>query len=321
MATLVYNNIEKCFELYHGDKDETFLLYKFREYLGKIKIPKFSEYNEQNKDEFVKVSDFYDKIIQNENSFLYPMHNMEVKVISQLNDIEYIPVKIPIYTNSTNNFKYPSLDNVLDFFEISFSEYTNLLSLVQEKGYNRIIVKNSIKLYVSPYMYSYFTIFKGKPKTKYFEVEWKNRYNSELPIKNIPNYYKKKIRSKYVGGTEGELFVTLFYGEVWKNLFEFEPNKIDFTSYQIPEITDYDMPCSYSEEQLKFKKEKEERERKRKEEYEQQRMMNRHKAGYCDYCGAEHATYRADPYQMEIHGEIVMGWFCDRCYQSFAEDI
>lgn len=32
-------------------------------------------------------------------------------------------------------------------------------------------------------------------------------------------------------------------------------------------------------------------------------------------------TYRADPYDLEIHGKLHMKWLCDDCYQERKDDI
>lgn len=326
MATLVYNRTYNCFELYHNDDAESYLEYRGCKHLKKVKIPKLSDYSEDTKDKFISSIEYYNNIIDEEIKFMYPIYGVEVNIISQINNINYIPIRIPINENNHDmdslNPNSICIEKVLNFFEISYSEYFLLINITRDKKYNKIIVKNNLKLYIAPYMWSYFTLIKGKPIKKYIEVNWKDRFNyNGLPLKKIPTYYKKKIRSEYTGGSEGDLFVIALYRELWKNLFGYEPRIYDYNTFQIPEITDYDMPCCYSEEQLSYKKEKEEIEKKKKEEYFRQRELNKLKDGYCDFCGSENASYRADPCEKELNGKTVMRWLCDSCYDNCLGDI
>lgn len=323
MATLVYNNRDERFELYHGNDTESYLQLFNYGYLGKIKIPSISEYNEETKDKFISAVDYFNTITNSENRFYYRSYNMEMKLISEINNISYYPVIIPININ-VNNIKrlvQPPLEKVLDLFDMTFSEYQFMVDFTTKKGYNKIIVKNNLKLYVSPYTDTFFTLFKGNPIEKYFEVDWKDRFNCDIPVKKIPNYYKKKIRSKYTGGTDGEIFISLYYRESWPNLFNYEPKIYEYDNFKKPEITDYDNPCCYSEEQLKYKKEQEELEKKRKEEALRQNMLNRLKDGYCDVCGAPNASYVIDPFDDEINGVKNHRWLCKDCYNDCLGDI
>jgi hypothetical protein len=49
-------------------------------------------------------------------------------------------------------------------------------------------------------------------------------------------------------------------------------------------------------------------------------MKNFNEPNRCETCG-EGATWRIDPFDKEIHGEINWRWLCDDHYQARADDI
>ena len=43
--------------------------------------------------------------------------------------------------------------------------------------------------------------------------------------------------------------------------------------------------------------------------------------GHCQYCGADHADYVANPFDEEMYGVINREWICPDCYENIAMDI
>lgn len=322
MATLIFDIVKQCFLLHHGDKEKSYLTCNGYEYLGKKEIPKYTEYNDR-KNEFVSVDNFYNSIVSEENRFLYPRWRTNIKIESELNDVEYMPIQIPISSNSDNKqiLTRPSLENILALFDISFTEYLEFNDIMKDKGYSQLIIKDKLKLYLSRYNESYFyTLFKGKPTKKSFEVDWKDRFNVGFNIK-IPSYYKKKIKCKYTGGSEGEIFIFFNFYESWRNLFKIPPYTYLEEAYSIPYIVDYDMPCKYSKEQIEYMNEQESLKQEHINKENEVRIARKHMDGYCDICGSANAHYRAEPYMQDMYNKTVMVWLCDNCYNNIVDDI
>ncbi len=77
----------------------------------------------------------------------------------------------------------------------------------------------------------------------------------------------------------------------------------------------------YSDEQKQYIKEVREEiaEQKRKAYEELQRRKDT--PGYCDDCGAENASWVADPFAEEMYGTTEMCWLCESCYSNRAMDV
>ena len=77
----------------------------------------------------------------------------------------------------------------------------------------------------------------------------------------------------------------------------------------------------YSDEQKAFVKDCERKLKEKHERYLAELEKRKNTEGYCSHCGAEHASYVANPYYADMYGETVMEWLCSDCYNECAMDI
>lgn len=328
MATLGYTKLHDAFLLYHGNATRACLHYSKYENIGKIYLPMYSELEQVGEEKFYTVDDFYEQKMKNNqlygDNFLYPRHNIRMLFGDELNDVRYAPIKIPtkcILQNDNIIGFNRTIDDILEFFEITQDYFNNMLNFMEKKKYTSIIIKNNIQLHISPIdcYKSVYSIIKGQPQEKYFEVQWKNRYKVNLSIE-IPNYYKKILKHKYIGGTDGEIFVRAYYDFIYPNFFSIEPIKYK-SLRDIPLITDYDTLSCLSAEQRFVKRKREIEKCLEQERLQREREENKHKDGYCHVCGSPNASWVVNPYYKEIYGEEILEWLCPDCYESSLGDI
>lgn len=329
MATLCYNKLSNEFILYHGDNIKPYINYGFDasrySYIGKLYIPMYSELEICGIDKFYTFDDFFQQKMKGTiyDNWMYPRHNITLHFEDNDNNVRYYPISIKLQ-DSANDIVYgynQSKLDILSFFDIDINYFNTMVEFMDEKKYHAIIIKNNIKVYVSPLddRKMKYSLFKGEPVKKQFQIAWKNRYKTYLNI-SIPKSYKKILTHDYIGGSDGELFVTMFYDETWPNLFKIEPITYKDNSL-IPQITDYDMLSCLSQEQIELKELNELAKRKQEEMHKRQLAENKLKPGYCDVCGSPNATYRANPCIQELQGRTVMEWLCDDCYYDSLGDI
>lgn len=257
MATLVYNKLFNNFMLLHGNNSRTIIHYgennKFN-FIDKLDIPMWSEIKKLGENAFPTRQDFYNLLIKNKyDSSICKLKNIDIALEDNSNELKYNPIilfdnSLLVRASSLRN----STEKILKFFNIDKKDFEQMKNFMVKKGYSIIIIKNHIRLYVSPVenTINVFTLFQGSPLTKKLSIPWKERYDYDYRLNlKIPNYYKKYINVNYIGGDEGELFLTSFdITKCWPQFFHFE-TKIFNSLKEIKLITNYDVLASYTKEQ------------------------------------------------------------------------
>lgn len=331
MAAVAYNRSDNKFIFFHDNNVRNFIgygyNYKEHEYMGKLDIPMYCERGKVGDDKFYTFDDFYNHILVPNGfgeTWLYPKHNIKVHFDDPDNNVPYTYLSIKVQNDINHVVKEinrTTLD-ILDFVEMSEHDFNEMVQFMENKKYNTLLIKSGLKLFLTPLddtKYK-FCVFKGEPINKHLTIAWKDRYKEYFLPFDIPNYYKKFIRKKYIGGSKGEIFTAFLYEESWKNFFYIEPT-IYNSKDDVPLITDYDTLSCLSKEQITLKEEKEHQAKLLREKQEREREENKHKDGYCDNCGTPYALYVENPFISEMYDRCVMQWLCEDCYQSYLGDI
>lgn len=332
MAILIYNRVNKYFKLLHGDDYKLYFKHR-NNYFKEYEIPSYEDIvannlNVLSRNEYLE--NYIYKNISEDAHWLYKIYDVSEYYKSESNSISYMPICLNIYSSELLNndiskvkgLKNQTLKYFYKFFELSEKLMTDIEKFMNEKNIDCIIIKRNIKLKLCKFNSnsSYiFSLIKGDPIEKEYFISWKKRFSTfYLPI-NVPNYYKKEIKTKYVGGTLGEYIIHCDFKELYPNLYYIEPKvfKEDF----IPDIYDIDKPCTYNDEQLKLKNEQERLAKEKQRKYEEEIERLKKTPGYCDFCGAPNATYVVDPCYLELYGETRMHWMCTHCYNNSLGDI
>lgn len=330
MATILYNRIGDSFMLYHGNNVNAFIGYCIdrckKTYIDKMPIPMYSEKEIVGEDKFYTAKDFYEQKMKNtfySDNYFYPQREIRVYIDDNDNDVNYYPLEIKLreISDSVTKGFNRSISDILSFFGMNEEYYKEMVAFMNKQNYDIIVVKNNVKIYIASldrkgYMCS---IFQGEPIEKCFLVSWKDRYKTAIRI-DIPNYYKKEIKHKYIGGTNGEIFERAYFDFLWPNFFQIEPIKYK-SIYDFPSIIDYDTLSCLSIEQKVLIKAKELEAEKKRERLIREREENRKKDGYCDKCGSPNASYVENPYMKEMYNMSVMQWLCNDCYDDCLGDI
>lgn len=330
MATLTYNRVTGYFSLYHCDDYKIYFKHRDDyEMYKKYEIPSYEDIVNNNLNILSKNEYFENYILNNigeDFKWLYNIYCVTESMESELNKISYTPIVLNTYSQECinkdiKNVKGIKKQNLYKFFGLKESFFNEMINFMNEKNIDVIVVKRNIKLFLYknnnefPYLYS---LIKGEPIKKEYSVEWKKRYLLSYLKPNIPKYYKKEIISEYIGGTLGEYLITLDFKDLYPNLYYIEPKVFE---NEIPEVIDIDEPCTYNEEQLKYKKEQERLEEERIKKYKEDLEIRKKTPGYCSRCGSPNASYIENPYQKEINGLSVYEWMCSDCYNDCLGDI
>lgn len=334
MATLVYNRIDKEFYLLHGnDSKYYYTCRKDPNYFKDYEVPSYEDILASNL-KILTPQEYFDTYVlanvDDEFKWLYSIHNVGAKITSKSNTITYRVLSM------NSGFDYmlnedlkkvkglspQTLKTVYKFFGMSHDYVDKMDAFLEAHRLDSIIVKRHIKLTLYKLHKSTNTIYaliKGDPIQKSYTVQWKKRNEFHLLPLDIPKYYKKEFATTYIGGTEGEYIVWLDFRDFYPNLYSIDPRPYKWNEF--PDSYDIDIPCTYNEEQLALKNEQEriKKEKERKAEEEIERLKET--PGYCDFCGAPHASWVADPCTEELSGIIEMHWMCDDCYNSSLGDI
>ena len=331
MAAVGYCRHSNEFIFFHGDNVRSFLGYGYSndeyKYMGRLDLPMYCEREKVGDDKFYTFEDFYNqKLLPNGfgDTWLYPKYNIKTHFDDIDNNVPYalLSIKVRDDCNHVAKEMNKTVLDILHFVEMSESEFNEMVKFMEQKKYDTILIKNGLKIFLSPLDENKyrFCLFKGEPKDKHLIIAWKDRFKEAFLHVNIPNYYKKFIRHKYIGGTNGELFTEFFYDEAWRNFFNIEPIKYK-SIHDIPVITDYDTLSCLSKEQKEIIEKSDREKAEQAEKFRREREENKLKDGYCDRCGAPNAHYCENPYMKEMYDRSVMQWLCTDCYYDCIGDI
>lgn len=255
----------------------------------------------------------------------YVKHGIFIDSNDKGTDIENIVRYFVDDYTSCNKCAYDTRNNVSDeyiIFEgelnVCFSSnasivfYKDLDYVPVRKTYRFKTLSKSTKAFMKKwciYNYEMDNKFSRYYKNGYYTIDaWEFKKDTDFIVvrpnsRTISNFAPEIFRG------HKEWFSTQFYLAYNSLFYNLEPFN---TSRDYDELTPEER-----EAENKRLKDIEEENRKRLEQIEKQKLMD----GYCDICGAANATYCANPYNLEMYGNVVMEWLCDYCYEQCAQDV